>query len=160
MGRTHLAGALAIAKNQLRDAMKAPFLGLCSVGRGGNVVVRQRSIEDLEPRESRYDEARGVWFFELDLHDDDLPNASFDPLMKFLEAVPTVPGAAFVAARDDWQDEASWFALVLEGRAVGRRVTEGPIEAPHFVSRAQAMELVARLNWQPANEVLASLKLA
>jgi len=43
---------------------------------------------------------------------------------RFLETVPSVPGAAFVAARDDWQDEFGWFALVIDGRAKNLMVSD------------------------------------
>lgn len=157
MGRTYLAGAVAIPKDQVRRVLKMPFLGLFYVGRGDTVRLRERSLKDLGARETRYDEARGIWFFKLELHDDDLHNANFDPLRKFIETVPAVPGGAFVASRDDWQDDVTWFAFVCDGRAVERRVSEMSTEDSQFVTPAQAKQLIAKLPWTPAVEVISAL---
>jgi hypothetical protein len=61
-----------------------------------------------------------------------------------------------VASRDDWQDEFSWFALVIDGRAKHLIVSDQEGD-DLLATRTQATELIARLNWQPAYEVLASL---
>ena len=157
MGRTLLVGAVAIRKDQVRSALRMPFLGLLYVGRGDNVRMRERSLKDLGVRETRYDEARGIWFFKLALHDDDLPNASFEPLWRFIETLPAVPGGAFVASRDDWQDDVRWFAFVSDGRAVERQVSELDTEEARFVTPSQAKEIIAKLPWTPAAEVISML---
>ena len=151
VGRTFLAGAVSIEKGRLREAKRRPFLGLYVEGTNGDIYVREFSLSGLRLRKSAYHESRAVWFFNAELHDDDLPNASFDPLRKYLETVPSVPGVAFVAARDDWQEKFSWFALVLDGHATISFVSNQPDE------RARAMDLIARLKWQPAYELLESL---
>ena len=156
MGRTYLAGAISIEKDGLRQAKRSPFLGIYVEGRSGDVYLREKSLSDLTLRESRYDERRGIWFFKVELHDDDLPNASYECLERFLETVPSVPGAAFVAARDDWQDEFDWFALVIDGRARYLMVSD-QAGSDLLVTRKQATELIARLNWQPTYEVIESL---
>jgi hypothetical protein len=134
-----------------------PFLGLFYVSRGDNVRLRERSLKDLGAGDTRYDEARGIWFFNLVLHDDDLPNANFEPLRRFIETVPAVPGGAFVASRDDWQDDVRWFAFVSDGRAVERQVSEMVTEDARFVTAARAKEIIAKLPWTPAVEVISSL---
>jgi hypothetical protein len=148
MGRTFVAGAFSITKDRLSAAMRAPFLGLLYANLLGQTRERVRSIKDLKPTTTRYDEARGLCFFELELHDDDLPNASFEPLLQFLATVPSVPGEVFIAGRDDWQATASWYALVLDGEAQ---------ELP-YLEPAKAAELVTRLAWPPATDVLALLE--
>jgi len=155
MGQTYLAGAISLEKHRIREAKHCPFLGIYFEGRSGDFYVREESLSDLKLRESRYDKTRGVWFFKVQLHDDDLPNASYEPLLKFLATVPSNPGTAFIAARDDWQDKFGWFALVLDGRATHQFVFDQA--GDNMVTREQAMELIARLNWQPAYEVLESL---
>jgi hypothetical protein len=158
MGRSYLAGAVAIPEDQVRRVLRMPFLGLFYVGRGDNVRLRERSLKDLGVSDTRYDEARGIWFFKLVLHDDDLANASFDPLRKLIETVPSVPDGAFVASRDDWQDGVSWFAFVSDGRAVEWRVSETvTADDEGFVTAAQAREIIAKLPWTPAVEVISAL---
>ena len=96
VGRTFLAGAVSIEKGRLREAKRRPFLGLYVEGTNGDIYVREFSLSGLRLRKSAYHESRAVWFFNAELHDDDLPNASFDPLRKYLETVPSVPGAALL----------------------------------------------------------------
>ena len=156
MGRTYLAGAISVEEDSLREAKRRPFLGIYVEGRSGDVYLREKSLSDLKLRESRYDARRGIWFFKVELHDDDLPNASYAPLDRFLETVPSVPGSAFVAARDDWQDEFSWFALVIDGRARNLMVSN-QAGSDLLVTREQAAELIARLNWPPSYEVIEAL---
>lgn len=148
MGRTFVAGAFAIGKDKLSTAMRAPFLGLGYANSLGQTRERVRSLKDLKATATRYDEVRGLCFFELELHDDDLPNASYEPLMTFLVSMPSVPGAVFIAARDAWQAAATWYALVLDGR---------PQQLP-FLEPATAAALLVRLAWPPATEVLALLE--
>ena len=158
MARTELYGLLHVDEARIPEARDLPFLGLCFADEDGNVTVRRQSLNEIGVLASRYDAHERLWTFQLDLHDDDLPNADTEPAESFLKKLPLIGEHGMLVAREGWMDTPNWFLLVKDRNVIARQIVEHAEEDPGFVSLDDATALVQSLAWPAGAAFFESLK--
>lgn len=158
MARTELHGLLPMEKRDVAATLELPFLGLCFCDDDGNVTMRPKSLKELGVSTSRYDAASRLWSFQLDLHDDDLPNADTKPTASLLKSLPLIGGRGLLVAREDWMKTPNWLMYVADGTVGERHIVECDEEDPRFVRLDRATSLVEALSWPAGLALWEALK--
>ena len=157
MSRTRLHGLLHVDEHRIAEVRELPFIGLCFADDEGNVTMRPQSLDDIGVAASQYDAHHRVWTFELDLHDDDLPNADTRLTRAFLKRLPLLHENGMLVARQDWMDTPDWLLLVSKGDVIERHIVGYGEKDPMFVHLDEATTLVQSLDWPLAAQFFRSL---
>lgn len=159
MARTELHGLLHIDEARIPEARDLPFLGLCFADDNGNVTVRRQSLNEIGVAATRYDAHERLWSFQLDLHDDDLPNADTEPAESFLKNLPLIDEQGMLVAREAWMDTPSWLVVVKDRNVIAKQIVADAEGDPGFVRLDDATALVESLAWPAGAAFFESLKL-